>query len=218
MGIQDADWKSRYYVRDFLSLISSVSQSITVEQSQLINGVVDILYEAWVCRKTVFVIGNGGSASNATHFAADLSKTIIESPGERGIRAQALFDNVPLVGALINDWGWKGLFLEQLRTNLVGKGDVVAAFSVHGGSGSDQAGKWSQNLLQALQFAKDNEAKTIGFSGFDGGAMKEICDVCIVVPADSTPAVESMHSVLAHLITFRLKHLINSKPAEGGTK
>lgn len=219
MGLSDADWRSRSYSRDFLNLISTLAHHIEADQSKLIDRIVCILYQAWVLRKTVFCIGNGGSASNATHFSADLFKTVIGSPGERGIRAIPLSDNIPLMSALTNDWGWKSLYKEQLATLGIEEGDVVVAFSVHGGSGSDQAGKWSQNLLCALQFAKDSGAQTIGFSGFDGGAMRELCDVCIVVPADSTPAVESMHSVLAHLITFRLKYLIgNHKPKKGASK
>ena len=216
MNAKDIDWGSQNYASEYLLSIADISILLS-EQQDLINDAVRILFESWVQGGTVFVIGNGGSASTATHFCADMFKTVIESPGGKGIKALALSDNVPLVSALVNDWGWENLYKAQLET-LMRKGDVVAAFSVHGGSGSDKAGKWSQNLLRALQFAKEMGGTTIGFSGFDGGAMKELCDVCIVVPADSTPAVESMHSVLAHLITFRLKHLINSKPEEGGAR
>jgi D-sedoheptulose 7-phosphate isomerase len=76
---------------------------------------------------------------------------------------------------------------------------------VHGGAGKDKANAWSQNLLKSMQYASKAGGKTIGFSGFDGGPMKEIADACIVVPANSTPLVESFHLVLEHLIVFRLK-------------
>lgn len=174
-----------------------------------LGAIITILFDAWLNRRRVFLIGNGGSASTATHFASDLMKTVLNGPGgKRGIAAISLVDNIPLTSALVNDWGKGSLFIEQLKALFV-PGDILIAFSVHGGSGSDKDGAWSQNLLQAIQFVKDNGGVTIGFSGFDGGAMKTMCHYCVVVPADSTPLVESLHVLLAHLITFRLKELIN---------
>jgi D-sedoheptulose 7-phosphate isomerase len=79
---------------------------------------------------------------------------------------------------------------------------------VHGGAGKDKAGLWSQNLLKAMKYAKEKGGKTIGIAGFDGGPMKEIADVCIIVPANSTPQVESFHLALAHLISNCLKEKI----------
>ena len=109
--------------------------------------------------------------------------------------------------ALINDDGWDNLFIEQLK-NLYNKGDVLVCFSVHGGSGKDKAGAWSQNLLKAIDYVNKNGGKTIGFAGFDGGAMKDIATASIVVPFDATPHVEAFHVVLQHLIAFRLKEKI----------
>jgi len=80
--------------------------------------------------------------------------------------------------------------------------------SVHGGSGADKAGIWSQNLLKAAKFVKDNGGKVIGLAGFDGGVLKQIADACIVVPINSTPQVEGFHVVLTHLICARLRELI----------
>ena len=80
--------------------------------------------------------------------------------------------------------------------------------SVHGGAGEDKASLWSQNLLKAMKYAKDLGGKTIGFSGFDGGPMGRMADVCIVVPIDSTPHVESFHLALEHLICSCLKDRI----------
>ncbi len=97
--------------------------------------------------------------------------------------------------------------LSSLKIFIV-KGDVIICFSVHGGSGRDKAGAWSQNLLKAMDYVKKNGGKTIGFAGFDGGAMKELADVCIVVPFNATPHVEAFHVVLQHLIAFRLKEKI----------
>lgn len=174
-----------------------------------IQEVIDILFNAWEKDKTVFVMGCGGSASTATHFTADLSKTILV-PGAKGLKAMALVDNIPLVSAWINDYGWNSIFKEQLEPWL-GKEDVLVGFSVHGGSG-EETNFWSQNLVQAMKLAKERGAKIIGFSGFNGGAMEKMSDASIVVPINSeplgTPLVEGLHVVLNHFIIVSLKNRI----------
>jgi phosphoheptose isomerase len=152
------------------------------------------------CRKRqgiVFTMGCGGSASTATHFAADLAKTC------GGFKAISLVDNIPLVSAYTNDLGWDSVFEGQLE-NWITPDDVLVGFSVHGGNK-----KWSGNLTKALKLAKKRGAKIIGFSGFSGGALKEMADACFVVSEDreeyGTPIVEAMHSVIAHGLVFELK-------------
>lgn len=168
-----------------------------------INQVIEILFDAWKNGNQVFFCGNGGSAGTATHFMCDLFKvTIVE--GKKRFKAFCLNDNIPLMTALINDDGWDNLFIEQLK-NLYQKGDIIVCLSVHGGAGRDKAGAWSQNLLKAMDYVKKNGGKAIGLAGFDGGAMKELADACIVVPFDATPHVEAFHVVLQHLIAFTLK-------------
>lgn len=171
-----------------------------------IEEVIGLLYEAWRDGRQVFLAGNGGSASTATHFASDLAKFTSEG-SEKRFRAVALTDNVPLVTALTNDLGWEHVYVEQLK-NLMCKGDVLVVISVHGGSGADKAGPWSQNLLKAAKFVQDNRGRVIGLAGFDGGLLKHTADACIVVPIDSTPHVEGFHLVLTHLICARLRELI----------
>jgi D-sedoheptulose 7-phosphate isomerase len=195
--------KNARYIDDFLAGSRRVIERMPKED---IDRAIEALFEAWKSGSTVFLIGNGGSASTATHMAADLTKSIAVE-GKKRFRAMALVDNIPMVSALTNDDGWENIYTEQLKAYFR-PGDVVVAFSVHGGAGKDKAGAWSQNLLRALQYAKDNEGKAIGFAGFDGGAMKGMTDVCVVVPADSTPQVEALHVVLHHLIAFCLKEKI----------
>jgi len=177
-----------------------------------IDKAIGILHEAWKEDRQVFVIGNGGSASTSTHFACDLNKWVSDE-ADRKFRAFALVDNIPLMSALTNDNGWGEVYVEQLR-NFYRKGDVLVAISVHGGSGSDKAGPWSQNLLKAVKYVKDNGGKVVGLSGFDGGVLKTAADACIVVPANSTPHVEGMHLVLTHLMAEQLRALISSKGAK----
>jgi len=169
---------------------------------------IELLVQAWKSDSQIFVIGNGGSASTATHFACDLNKWVSDK-AEKKFRAFALVDNIPLVSALTNDNGWGDVYSEQLR-NFFRKGDLLVAISVHGGSGSDKAGPWSQNLLKAVKYAKDNGGKIIGLAGFDGGVLKTASDSCIVVPANSTPHVEGMHLVLTHLMCEQLRERIAS--------
>jgi len=84
----------------------------------------------------------------------------------------------------------------------------VVAFSVHGGKPEDPTREQSQNLLKALRYAKQHDGNTIAFAGFDGGAMKELADVCVIVPGNSTPHTESFHMALEHLIASCLREKI----------
>jgi len=187
------------YLRELESIIGRISR-------EDIERVIELLYEAWRNGRQVFLAGNGGSASTATHFASDLAK-FISVEGRKRFRAVALTDNIPLVSALTNDLGWENIYMEQLK-NLMREGDVFVVISVHGGSGADRAGPWSQNLLKAAMFVQDNGGEVVGLAGFDGGVLKKTADACIVVPINSTPHVEGFHVVLTHLICARLRELI----------
>ncbi len=189
--------------------LQEVSQIVAKLDRASIDKAIGIFYQAWKTDNQVFTIGNGGSASTATHFACDLNKWVSDE-ADRKFRAFSLVDNIPLVSALTNDNGWGDIYYEQLR-NFFRKGDVLVAISVHGGSGSDKAGPWSQNLLKAVKYAKDNGGKVVGLAGFDGGVLKTASDACIVVPAESTPHVEGMHLVLTHLMCEQLRGLVSSK-------
>ena len=195
----------RGFVSSFLTEFADVARRISEDD---INKTIELLFEAWKQGSKIFIIGNGGSASTATHFACDLAKTTVVQ-GKKRFKVISLTDNVPLLTALTNDNGFASIFVEQLK-NLLEKDDVLIAISVHGGSGQDKAGLWSQNLLAAIQYAKENSARTIGMAGFDGGAFKKMTDVCIVVPADSTPYVESWHATLEHLICSCLRERIQN--------
>lgn len=187
------------YFNDMIDVINRIDR-------ESIEKVIDILYDAWRNNKQIFVIGNGGSASTATHFACDLAKcTIVEN--KKRVRVVSLTDNIPLVSALTNDDGFEAIFEEQLK-NLMNNGDVLIGISVHGGTGKDKAGLWSQNLLRAIDYVKQRDGMNIGLSGFDGGVMKDVADACVVVPVNSTPQVESLHLALAHLISNCLREKI----------
>ena len=194
---------NRGSIESFHSEMKGIIENMPVET---IDKVIELLFDAWQGGNQVFTCGNGGSASTATHFACDLSKTTIVE-GKKRFKVYCLNDNIPLMTALINDEGFDNLFYEQLKDRFQ-EGDVLICISVHGGAGKDKASLWSQNLLKAIRYAGELGGMTVGFSGFDGGPMKEIADVCIVVPANSTPQVESFHLALEHLICSCLREKI----------
>ncbi len=191
------------YIERFLQGIEEIARKISRPD---IDRAIELLYRAWEEGRTVFTAGNGGSAGTATHLAADLNK-MTAMPGRARLRAMSLVDNIPLVSALVNDDGWDNVFTEQLET-FYRPGDVLVAISVHGGKGRDKAGAWSQNLMKAIEYVKRRGGITIGLAGFDGGAMREVCDACVVVPYETTPHVEGFHVVLHHLIAFCLAERI----------
>lgn len=167
---------------------------------------IDVLFGAWRAGNTIFTCGNGGSAGTASHLAADLAK-YTSCEGKPRLRALSLVDNVPLVSALTNDEGFDKIYSWQLES-LMRPADVLLVISVHGGKGADKAGAWSQNLLRAVHHAKNHGGKVLGLAGFDGGALRELADVCVVVPARSTPHVEAFHVCYHHMIAERLRDLI----------
>ncbi len=191
------------YIENYMEEIRDITKKVNKEE---IAKAIDILFEAWKNNKRVYLMGCGGSASHASHFAADLSKTTM-APGKKRFKAISLVDNTPVVSAWTNDEGWRSVFKGQIE-NFMEPGDVVLGISVHGGSGKGNAGEWSQNLTYAMQYVKENGGKCVGLSGFDGGAFKDLCDACVIVPKESTPLTEGFHADIQHLIIFRLKHMI----------
>lgn len=177
-----------------------------------IERAIDLLWQAWRADATIFVMGNGGSASTASHLACDLAKYTIVGDLPR-FKVLGLCDNVPLVSAWTNDGGFGSIFAEQMRPWLCA-GDVLIGISVHGGSGSGDAGPWSQNLVQAMKLARERGARILGLSGFEGGALREMADVCLTVPIDREPLgtllVEAGHVVLHHLLCGALRQRLEA--------
>jgi D-sedoheptulose 7-phosphate isomerase len=192
--------------RDISEYLSETKEMIDRLDKESIRAASELLIDAWRREAHVFIAGNGGSASTATHFACDLNKWASQD-AERRFRAFSLVDNIPLVSALTNDNGFNNVYSEQLE-NFFRSGDVFVAISVHGGSGKDKADIWSQNLLRATELAKSKGGKTLALVGFDGGVLKDMTDVCVLVPARSTPQVEGLHLVLTHLICDEIRKRI----------
>jgi len=140
----------------------------------------------------IFTLGNGGSAALASHFACDLAKgTVVSENGEKRFRVIALTDNIPLMTAWANDHGYEQVFAQQLQ-NLVVAGDLALAIS---GSGN------SPNVLRGLEMARSRGARTVGLTGFEGGQMKSLCDVCVVLPSNNMQIIEDFHLSVTHAIS-----------------
>lgn len=161
-----------------------------------IDAVIHTLHEARLNQRKIFVMGNGGSASTANHMVCDMAKNT-RKPGWPSIKIIGLADNMAIFSALANDEGYENVFSQQLA-NLVEPDDVVLAISASGNS---------KNVLNAIHVARDAGAKTIGFTGFNGGALGEIVDIQLHVPSDCIEHVEDIHLMLEHLITQALREL-----------
>ncbi len=163
-----------------------------------INEVVRTLFNAWTERKTVFIMGNGGSAATALHMAADLSKNTAV-PGFPRLRAVSFNDNMALFSALGNDTAYDQVFREQVLT-YVDAGDVVIAISASGNSA---------NVLNAVTAASELGATTIGFSGYYGGKLSHMVDIPVVVSNHSIEQIEDLHMILEHMVTASVRQAIH---------
>ena len=142
-------------------------------------------------RKRIYAIGNGGSASTASHFVNDMGKGA--SIGrETRFKTIPLTDNVEWMTALSNDLCYEDVYVEQLK-NFAEPGDVLLAIS---GSGN------SENVLRAVRYANEVDCVTIGFTGFEGGQLRELVQHCIVIPSDHMGRIEDMHLILQHMICY----------------
>jgi D-sedoheptulose 7-phosphate isomerase len=160
---------------------------------------IDALYQAYLDDRTIFLIGNGGSAANASHFGQDLSKgTLPNLTATKRFRTLSLTDNVSFITALANDEGYEAVFVEQLIP-LSRPGDVLVAIS---GSGN------SSNVLRAVEYANGHGMKTVSVTGSAGGRLRQIAQVNVNVPSNDVGLVEAVHSVLFHLAISQLRQRI----------
>lgn len=154
-----------------------------------VSDFVEVLLEAYKRESTIFIFGNGGSGGNASHICGDFIKGV--SYGlEKRFKFICLNDNNPAMMAIANDISYDDIFIEQLK-NFVKKDDVVIGIS---GSGN------SMNVVKALEYAKDSEAITVAFCGFDGGRIKKIADLSLHAEIDNMEIVEDIHLVIGHCV------------------
>jgi D-sedoheptulose 7-phosphate isomerase len=181
----------------YIGYLQSILQKLNTAE---IGSFVETLLDARRRGATIFFIGNGGSAATASHFANDIS--IGTNSYDQPFRAVSLTDNVPIITAIGNDFGYEEIFVRQLRV-LGQKGDVLVAISASGNS---------PNLLAAMTYAKQVGIKTVAITAFDGGKMKSAADEGIHVPTgprEYGPA-EDAHMVLDHLVGAYLMRYVKN--------
>jgi len=179
------------FAADYLKGVKETIDEISVKDLQ---EVVDAIEAAYTKGKQIFIVGNGGSASTASHFACDLGKGAA-AEGKPRFKVMSLTDNVASMTAIGNDLGFEHLFSEQLK-NCLEEGDVVILIT---GSGN------SPNMLKAAEYANSREATTIGFIGFGGGKLRDLVQKQITVSSRKYEMVEPVHLILEHLISFYFK-------------
>lgn len=146
--------------------------------------------------KSIYVIGNGGSASTASHIQNDLGNTVSQINGKR-LKVYCLSDNIATITAIANDYSYDEIYRMQLKGKLEA-GDILIAIS---GSGN------SHNVLNAVEYAKSVKTKIVAMTGFDGGKLNKLADYNLNVPIDNMQISEDVHMIFNHLITHVLKSL-----------
>jgi D-sedoheptulose 7-phosphate isomerase len=174
-----------------------VAQRVVNSDFDTLAAIVQRLAQVKTDGKTIYTVGNGGSAATASHVCNDLVKGCRVNDHE-GFRAVCLADSNAIVTCLSNDFSYEDIFSIQLKTFAV-KGDVLVVFS---GSGN------SPNIISALKTARGMGVYTIGFSGRDGGKMKDLCDLLLIAPTDSMEQIEDMHLLYEHAMICSLKELL----------
>lgn len=161
---------------------------------QPITAVIDALEDARAQENQVFIMGNGGSASTASHFVCDLGKNT-RCKGLPSFRAIGLTDNMAIFSAYANDEGYENVLSQQLA-GLIQAKDVVIAISASGNSA---------NVINAIEEARRHDATTIGFTGFDGGRLGQMVNIHLHVPSNIIEHVEDIHLMLEHMIVRTIR-------------
>lgn len=203
--MQNGNGNHSHEILDAASYYRLLAQATAALSRARVDQIADTICDAHNAGRSVFLFGNGGSASLASHFACDLGKGTSDPGSERRrLRVIALTDNMPTITALANDLSYADIFSEQLK-NFVEPGDVALAISCSGNS---------PNVLKALEVANAAGATTVGLGGFQGGKMKDLCDICLVVPSDNMQIIEDVHLSVAHSVFTIVRNRIMAAEAE----
>jgi len=189
---------------DVMPFLEKVAEELKRINAAEVRALADAIYECYEHRRTVFIIGNGGSGSNASHFCEDLGKGTLtradfDNDRKKRLRVLSLTDNTPYILAWGNDEGFDRVFVEQLK-NLASPGDLLIAIS---GSGN------SPNILRAVEWANRHDLKTFGCTGFSGGKLRTLAQHNFHVPLDDMGIVESIHLAAFHWVVDDLHRRIS---------
>jgi D-sedoheptulose 7-phosphate isomerase len=161
---------------------------VELELSPLIAEMVKLLVETFTRGGKLLVMGNGGSAADAQHFVAEIVGRF--KMERRGLPAIALSTDTSILTAIGNDYGFDRVFSRQIEA-LAATGDLVVGISTSGNS---------PNVLQALELAREKGCRTVGLLGKDGGTIKDVCDLALIVPTSDTPRVQEGHITIIHIV------------------
>lgn len=183
--------KQSLFAKNYLSKVRTLCNTVDIDE---IVRSLKVLEDIYKNKRTIFVIGNGGSASTASHFVCDLGKTILgkDRENKKRFRIFCLSDNIPFLTALGNDRSYSEIFSEQLK-NYAKEKDLLLTIT---GSGN------SPNIIEAIKTAKELKMQTLAFLGFDGGKVKQMVDSYILIPSNEYGPIEDFHLILNHLITL----------------
>lgn len=176
----------RNQIKDYISLEIETLKKLEVDA---IDAAMQLIMEAYLNKKRIFIFGNGGSSATASHYQNDFNKGISEYIDTK-FNFTCLNDNVATLMAIANDIGFGEVFRFQL-INKIEEGDLIIAIS---GSGN------SVNVINAVEYAKEQGNKIIGMTGYDGGKLKQLSDVSLHVDVMSMQVTEDVHMIFDHLI------------------
>src|SRR5437867_1537359 len=186
--------------RQFLGRVGE--ELLQIDPAEL-KALADAIYDCYQHGRIVFLCGNGGSGSNASHFCEDLGKGTLrredfDNDEKKRLRVLSMTDNTPYILAWANDEGFERVFVEQLK-NLARPGDLLIAIS---GSGN------SANVLRTVEWANRNGLETFGCTGFSGGRLRDLARQGLHVPLDDMGIVESIHLTAFHWVVDDLHRRI----------
>jgi D-sedoheptulose 7-phosphate isomerase len=174
--------------------LRNLLSEISIEQ---IDDVLEVFERAYRDDRTIFICGNGGSASTASHWVCDFSKGTVAAKGKR-MRMICLGDNLPMLTAYANDVNYESVFAEPVRT-YVRPHDVVVLLTASGNS---------PNVLEAAKAAREVGATTIGLIGFGGGKLAELVDHQVTVNCREYGPVEDLHLILDHIVSLHMRQVV----------
>lgn len=175
---------------DYFATVISTLKSIDVSELVRVIHAIELVVSNG---QTIYVMGNGGSSTTASHIQSDLGNTVSQLKGKR-INVSCLSDNIATITAIANDYSYDLIYVRQLQGRLK-KGDLVIAIS---GSGN------SKNIINAVEYAKSVQAHIVAMTGYDGGEIKKFADFNLNVPIDNMQISEDVHLLFNHLITYIL--------------
>lgn len=189
------------FAKTYFSYLASLFNQIDTKS---IASFIEELKEAHKNQNTIFIIGNGGSAATASHMANDIGMDVLKkAKPQKAFRAMSLTDNASIMTAIANDDGYQNLFVNQLKIHYK-DGDKLVIISASGNS---------QNLVEAAAWVKSKGGNVIGFLGFDGGKLKDICDLLVYVRTNQGEygPVEDIHLIINHLVANWLQYSLRDQ-------